>query len=212
MNKKAAFPNVYLFFIILSFYYLMLFYITHYILTDNLFYNSYSSFLNTQRISEMLTQQKKMQYTQYMFFLFYLFSKVFFTSVCIYTWSFFKEMQIKWKDIFNISLTCEIVFAIEMLIKIIYFSVYTPDKIDSISNFSPFSIKRFLPSSTPQYLNYVCQTLNVYELIYILLLAQMLKEHTHKKFVQNVLIVFRSYGLGLLCWVVTVTFLLLQFF
>lgn len=103
----------------------------------------------------------------------------------------------------------EFIFLIVPASKLFWFTFIEPD-------YTPESLQYFPPLSLANLFNrqhmdklwlYPLQLINIFELIYVLLLANFLGKIIQKPYSFRILIVMASYGLGLLCWAVCVTFL-----
>jgi hypothetical protein len=210
MKYLAKHNNLQLFLLILGVYCLMLLYLNMYVLNDGLYYNSYSHILSNARIEEMLTTQKKMDYFQYIYFFIYFLVKLLFTTFCLFVYGYFSEQFINWKTLFGIALVAELVFVIEMVIRVVYFSIHAPQTFSDLANFNFFSVAYFINSAKFPYLAYVVQTINLFEILYVLVIAKLLRPVTGNKTARNIGFVLKSYGLGMIFWVALVTFFLIQ--
>ncbi|MBY0480494.1 MAG: hypothetical protein K2Q21_03990 [Chitinophagaceae bacterium] len=147
---------------------------------------------------------------QYIFFLVYLFIKIVFSSFCFFTYGYFIDAKLTWRNAVQIALVGEIVFVIQMFMKVIYFTFVVPEKLDDISGYTAMSLKYFFSSGVPQFFNYLFLTVNVYELIYILLVARLISKETSNNYINGVIFVLKSYGIGMILWMLVITFLLIQ--
>lgn len=84
--------------------------------------------------------------------------------------------------------------------------------IKEIQHFSSLSFAQLIgPTNIPKYLLYLCQTINIFEIAYWLVLAAGLVAFLEKPFGKMFKLVMSSYGLGLLLWIVFVSYLTVTF-
>jgi hypothetical protein len=76
---------------------------------------------------------------------------------------------------------------------------------------NPFSMQAMLSSIAPTWSNYLLNTLNIFELCYILILAYLIAEDSKKKFLPSLKFVASSYLPGLVLWILLVSYLSIIF-
>lgn len=82
---------------------------------------------------------------------------------------------------------------------------------DTTANYFPFSILSFFGSeNVVSWLHYPLQTLNLFLVLYVVLISWLLSKQWKPNFVESLNIVIPSYGIGLLLWMALVVFLTLQ--
>lgn len=209
-SKFLKKPVIIVFSIISLAYLFLTFLLNHFIYTDNLYATVLSVELTNERIHDILDQQRRIQWIAYIAIPLVILFKVFFFTICIFIYSLLSSIQLKWKQIFKIVLETEAIVLIPLVLKLIWFSSFPPDSLQEVSDFAPWSLIVFATEDTPVYLKYVLQTINVFELLYWILLATGIRSATQFPFSKSLGIVAKSYGVGLALWVVFVTFLLVQ--
>jgi hypothetical protein len=182
-----------------------------YVLTDNIYFQSFGDQLTFDRISQLIEQRRKWEWLGYVLFLLVILIKVYYASACIFIAALLANVPIRWKDILRVVVTCEIVFVLASVIRLGFFLIYPPADMQALGNFSPLSISMLLGSGVPKYLLYALQTVNLFELAYCLMLAAGLMYYTKRTFTYCLAWVGRSYVPGLLIWVIFATFLSVQF-
>lgn len=203
-SNLAVFAAFILIYTVLTFSFIRFFY------TDSLFYQALKDQIAMDRISQMIATRKKWEWVGYFSFTLILLIKIAFTAACLFIVAYLSDIGLKWRHAYQIALVSEIVFVVAGMVKLIYFLVYPPRSIDEISNFAPLSLASLVNRHIPSYLQYMCQTLNVFELCYCLVLAKGLQRHISGSYGHSVALVAKSYGIGLFVWIIAVTFLLLQ--
>jgi hypothetical protein len=81
---------------------------------------------------------------------------------------------------------------------------------EAISDFSPWSLLFLAHDDSHRYIKYVLQAINAFEVLYWITLAVGIKSTLRISFKDGLVIVGKSYGLGLLMWIVLICFFLIQ--
>lgn len=185
----------------------------NYILFDDaLYYKSFGETLSIDRISKLIVQQKFYQKIGYGFIPVMLLLRAFYTSVCFITGAFLSEQKLTFSQCFNISIKADIIFLFELIIKINYFSIFTADSLQKI-NIHILSILQLIGiNNVEPWLSYSLGILNIFELTYWFLLALFLSHYTKKSFGYSLGFVAKTYGVGLLLWIVFIMFIVLNLF
>jgi len=211
MNKYLKFSPFY-FFCLYSIAYIFLTFCVNYILLDDkLFYKSYNEILGADSITQMISQQRFFQKIGYGIIPLILLLRAFYTAICLNIGGYITEGNIKFNQYFNIAIKADIIFLVELIIKINYFSLFEANSLKEI-NIHLFSILQYIGvDKIDHWLSYPVGTLNIFELIYWILLALLLTDYTKKSFRNSLGFVAKTYGIGLLLWTVFVMFVVLNF-
>ena len=179
---------------------------------DDLLINTLAEQFSYEQIQETLDFQKKWRWLGYLFMPLIVLLKVSIIAAILDIGCFFFEKNIKYKQLFNIVVKAEFVFLLVIVFKTIWFYVFQQEyTLEDLQYFYPLSALNIIgyKGLEPWYI-YPLQVLNLFELIYWLILAYLLgktlKVSTNKGFS----IVASSYGIGLTIWVVGVMFLTLN--
>jgi hypothetical protein len=183
-----------------------------FLVSDELIYDSLISRLSLERISEMLAQGKKWKWLSYVFLPIFLLIKILFVVICFSIGGLFLNIESSFKKFFTIVTKAEFVFLIPGVIKLFWFSFFqTNYTLQDLQFFSPLSaISFFNPTELDPWLAYPLQLLNVFEVVYWLLLAYQLKPVLNETFPSSLGFVGRTYGVGLIVWVILVMFLIVS--
>lgn len=199
--------NWIMFLFIAGLYLLTIFYSNHFIFTNSLYYASYNN-IPVHNITQVLTFQNKWKWMGFVFVLLMLFVRINFTSACIAIGCYLLDFRISFSNLFRIVLVAEICLAFGMVVRIIWLTFTPPNTLADIQYFSPLSLAQILgPQNIPKYLIYLCQTINIFEIAYWLVLAVGLVVFLEKPFGKMFKLVMSSYGVGLLLWIVFVSYL-----
>lgn len=185
------------------------YYLQSYILTEHIYYNSFGGQVAEGKIEKVYDFRDQLGVLTYFLIPVTTVLKILLPSICLYTGSKFKNYWLTFKDAFKVALLAEFSFAIATITRLIVlvFSADT-DRFDQIHFFAPLSLfDLFKASAVPSYLVYPLQTVNIFEIIYIVLLTRGLCYFLEQRFKPMILLVLSSYGLGLLCWEIFISFL-----
>lgn len=125
---------------------------------------------------------------------------------------FLYNYEIEYKKVLNIVLKSEFVFLLAIFAKGAWFYFFQTDfSLEDFQNFYPLSLITLVDyHQLDPWLFYPFQTVNLFELSYILLLTYFLKKALNIKFSDSFLLIAISYGVGLMLWITLVMFLILN--
>ncbi|WP_160114691.1 hypothetical protein [Aquimarina sp. AU474] len=199
-------------FIILSIVSVLLVIMTNYLLdTNELMLNSLSEQLTRDQFEEFIELNQKWQWVGYLSLPIILFIKVGLISTVLFMGTFLFDKKIPYKTLFRIVTKAEFIFIIVGVIKLIWFSFSDTFTIEEMQSFYPLSALSIIgyEGISPWFI-YPFQTLNLFELIYWIILAYLIGKEIDTTTDKALKIVASSYGSVLLIWVVTVMFLTLN--
>jgi hypothetical protein len=141
-----------------------------------------------------------------------IYIKLLLTLGCILLGALLNEVNVNLKNIFKTLIIGECVFIISQVLFSINLFLNKGNLIfERIPNYFPLSMLSYLGvENVVPWLHYPLQTLNLFEVVYILYISWLLSKQWKPDFVESMNIVIPSYGLGLLIWIVLVVFLTLQ--
>jgi hypothetical protein len=183
-----------------------------------LYYQTFGEQLAISRIDTILELSKKWEWLGYVSIPIILFIRVAFTSFCLYIGIFFVEIDLKFNKLFKIALLSEFVYFLSGFAKLIVFIFFKEVSTLNDLQFTPFSLLNIFDKNAidPLFVHPLGM-LNIFNLVYFLVLASMLKDLINEgketqiqKYGGALKMVFSSYGSGLLLWVVLVMFLTLN--
>jgi hypothetical protein len=119
------------------------------------------------------------------------------------------NIETGFKKFFSAAITGEFVFLIPSFIKLLWFGfIKTNYTLQDLQYFSPLSaIGLFNPTELDPWFVYPIQLLNLFEVLYWVVLAYQLKPVLNEDFSGSLGFVGRTYGVGLVIWVILVMFL-----
>jgi len=196
----------------ISFLLLLTYYSSHFLLTEEVFYNYYAEQLSIKQLEELLNKQREWAWLGYIILPITYLIKVTIIAGCIYTGLFFyKSQQWNFSILFGMVVKADLIFLLSLVLKVVWFSIHTDYTLTEFQTFIPFSIINLFDVSTvDKWLLYPLQVLNIFEVLFWFLLALQLRKYIGSSLNISFQIVLFSYGTGLLLWVVFVTFLSLN--
>lgn len=181
---------------------------------DNLIYNSLAEKLTSQQIEDFLNLQKKWQWLSYFFIPILLCIKTSLIATVLYIGNFFlSNLSVTLKQLWLFVLNAEFVFVFIPLFKITWFYFFqTNYTLEDIQYFYPLSALNIIGyKGLEPWLIYPLQTLNLFEVAYIIYLAYQIGTLTKTNADTGLKIVAYSYVPALLLWVTVVMFFTLNY-
>jgi hypothetical protein len=202
-------------FIIISIFLIILGLVTKSLLNlDNLILDNLSTSLTRNQLIEYLDFKNKWQWLSFAIIPILLFIKTTLVASILYIATFFySKSKVTFKNLWQISVKAEFIFLGVGILKIIWFYFFKINYIlKDIQYFYPLSALNFFDyKELEPWLIYPLQTLNVFELAYIIILSYQLGTLTNTNADTGLKIVASSYLPALLLWVTVVMFFTLNF-
>lgn len=207
LNKWGLFVSFTLITVILSWI------MRNYLPFEQMLFNSLSEQLSVERIKALTATQKKWEWLGYIFIPLMLLIKWSLTTIPFYIGAIFFDLKLTFKKAFHIVLASEIVFLLLLLIKFLWFYFHKDTlNLEYLQFFMPLSlINLFEMNELDKWFVYPLQIVNVFEITYWLLLASLFAKEIKKPFWKAFEFVLATYGVGLLIWVIFMSFLILNF-
>ncbi|MGD1958608.1 MAG: hypothetical protein ACFB2Y_07115 [Fulvivirga sp.] len=178
-----------------------------------LFINHFKDQLSYDRIISILDKQKEYFWMSYIFIpLLYLVKLVYATS-SVYTGLFIQSLKISFAKVFSVILVCEPIFLLPKIVKFIWFYFFeTEYDLLEFRYFYPFSALSITNiESLSNWFIYPLQMANLFELLYILVVAYFLKKLLNTDYLSMLVVTLISYGVGLLLWASLILFLTVSY-
>ncbi len=206
MNKIKA-TYIYLFLILISS--IINYVLQSYIINDNIYIDYFQNQLGYERILKMVNEQKKWAWLNYALLpVIYLlkFSLITFWVLC---GTIIAGYKITFKSIFKVVLVTEFVWLLPSFTLIIWFGlIETSYTFNDVQYFAPLSLLNlFNASQLDPWLIFPLKSLNLFEVIYLLVLALGIKKIMKKDYDSALKFTLPVYGSALVVWILFVTFL-----
>lgn len=183
-----------------------------YVVTEDFLNVSFHSQLSNEQIENIINVNKRYQWISYLIIPIILLLKWMILASVIYVGLFLLNKNVTYKNCFKIVQLAELVMILAATAKLAWFIVYPPKTIEDVQYFYPLALTQlFSPNQIPKYLIYPLQQLNVFEVLYWLLIAGGIKAFTQKTFAQSLKITALSYGVAMFVWCLVIVFIQLQF-
>lgn len=177
------------------------------IITDKHYYNFLSSQLSSESINRFLIFRSKWVWAGYLIIPLLLIIKIEAVSFCILLGALFNEINLTYKKIFSIVLFAEGVNISAGIVKVIV--LWNSDFLffEDIIRYYPLSLTNLFDiDSIKPWSIYILQQLNLFQLIYLILLTIGFKEVTKIKFINSFLFIISTYGVALALWTTLLIF------
>jgi hypothetical protein len=184
----------------------------HLFLTEGILSQWYEGLLNMSQIQESIASARKWEWAIIFFNILYVFIRVSCVAGCLYLGLFFlAEGHHTYSTTLNIALKTEIVCLTYSVLRLCWYQfIEMPESMEAFQ-VMPLSLMCFFdPLVIEPWLIYPLNTLNLFEIFYVLLLAGLMATAVKTKFGKALELVFISYGSGILLVMVTQMFIILN--
>jgi hypothetical protein len=200
-------------FIFISIWFILVlvsFYSQTFILTDDLYRLIAGSQMTDRQFDDYLEFVHKWQWVSYLFIPLALLLRISFAWICLKAGSFISE---RFTDVafWKICIQAEVVFAVGAVAGLLYTEFFVDVETLEQLSVNPFSLQVFVSDSVPKWGSYFFNTLNIFELGYVLVLAYLIAEEAKSKVIPSLKFVASTYLPGLTLWVLLVSYLSVVF-
>lgn len=189
-------------------------FLSNYLLVSkDIYFNTFAEQLTYEQIESIINQGKKWEWVSYAILPILTLVKLTLVASCLSIGLYFFTNRFSFKSAFGIALDAEFVFLIPSLLKILWFAIIQTDySLQDLQMFYPLSALHFFDYTDVQpWLIYPLQLLNLFEILYWVVLAKGISQLIERDFTKSVELVLASYGTGLLLWVAVVMFITVSF-
>jgi hypothetical protein len=178
-------PTLILFVVLVVLNFLLSFGINRLVLTEDVYYYALIDTLSEERIHELLTSQKKYEWILYSFGPVVYALKLFLMAACIYTGFFFRNMTVKFSELFEVALKSEFLFLLIPAARLIWFGFFDENySLDNVTEFPPYTAASLFPDdSLAFWIKYPLSFINLVQLAYIFLLAKGISNDLEMKYI-----------------------------
>ncbi|NME72417.1 hypothetical protein [Flammeovirga aprica] len=187
-----------------------------FIITDEVWYSTYGEQLTIEQIDGLLEWNMEYWWFSYLFAPVVLSLKILMITLALIIGGVLFDVSLSFKKTFGIVILTEFIFIIPSLFQMIWFiSVEELISLNDMTSFTPWTLYYYLSQEElMSWTTYLLNLINVFEVIFILLLTYLIKRYlldSEKTEVKAYKIVLYGYGSGLLTWAVFITFLSIQY-
>ena len=192
---------------------IMAFVSNHLLVSDTLYFNNFAEQLTYEQIENIILRNKEWGWSGYILLPLLILVKITLVASCISIGIIFLTINLPFRQIFRLVLEAEFIFLLPMLLKILWFLfIQTNYNLQDLQYFYPLSALHFFDYNTLQpWLLYPIQLLNVFEVLYWIVLSRGISKIIQRDLDKSFEVVLASYGTGLLFWVAVVMFITVSF-
>ena len=185
------------------------FILNEFVITDTVFYNSYADRLNIERINELSKLISKIKWISYLLSPVGYFIKFLFITLILLIGDVLLDTKIGFKKLFFAVILSESIFLTQEAIRVFWFLfIDKPETISDVGKFDILSIYSLVESQNIySWLVYPFKTANIYELIYWIFLAWIIKVLSKQNYETSLKLVLTTYVPALFIWVVFIMYL-----
>lgn len=184
------------------------------LIDEDIFYNTFSGQLSYERTLFLFDSYKRISWISFIVLPIMLVIKFSLITMTLYIGLFFNELhdQVSLSSVFAVVCASEFVFIIAGLIKLLWFSFFMESfTLTDLNFFYPLSlINLFNPGEVRSYWIYPLQSVNLFHLLYILLLSYGLNRICNVKKEISEKIVLTSYLPVVVMWIALIMFLAIE--
>ncbi len=215
LTKRQPFwINGWLLFALISAVYLGIsLFIQAYVLTDEVYIQSFTGQLPAERVEAWLSLREEWQWLGYALSPVLIALKVAYTAFCLAVgFVLVDHYEVSLQRLFKVALVAEVVFIAAAVFHIVWAEgVVDIQTLEEFSTAYPLSMLVFFDAgSLPGWARYPLQTVNLFVILYCVALGYLLAWQHEERPDDMFVLALGSYGTGLLLWVAFVAFLTLQ--
>lgn len=181
------------------------------LINEIVFFNTYSEQLTYDRAMEVFSKMKSLAWVSYIITPVLMLLKFSAISVLLYIGVFFSDLhkEITLGKIFKVVIISELVFIAASITKLLWFIFFAGNyTLDDISFFYPLSlINLFNRAEVATYWIYPLQTVNIFQILYVLILALGLSRVSSLKKEVADRVVLGTYVPAIAIWIALIMFL-----
>lgn len=207
VNRGLAFTLICLIYILVSYTWREL------ILTEQIYYNTYGEQVALDRIERFVNMQQRLAWIGYLLLPVIMAVKISLIAICLNIGTLSSEYRISFRQLFRAAVMAEGVFVIAAVVRTVWV-IYFMDvqTLQDAQMFYPLSLLNVLdPENLEPWLLYPIQILNGFEILYWFVMAKFMQPVLNKSYRGSLGFVLSTYGVGIIVWIVLVTFLSINF-
>ena len=186
--------------------------LNEFIIKDDLYYQTLGEQLARERIEQLLEFKHKWDWIAYLIIPVVLLFKFLFVALCLETGSIFQGYKTSFKQMFHIAMFSELVFLFAQMLKTVVIALAKLEDLNELQYIASFSLLSIINNkSIDPWFIYPLQTINIFEILYWLFLAFILKTLLQKEYTRMIKFVLSTYGVGLLILIIVVMFINVNF-
>lgn len=185
-----------------------------YLFTDQLYSYTLSEQFTSEQIQKFISFQNATwrQVVGYCLIPIMIIIRVLYTSLCLFIGNLVNETHWKYETVYTISLKADIIFILSQIANFYYYVVSGNYRtVEDLSVNCCSLLKVVGMKNIPQWLIFAYNSINVFELIYMILLVLLIKTCFQLTYMKSTVFVLLTYLIGNYLFVAGLTFLYLNF-
>jgi len=179
------------------------------VMSQELYFEHFGQQMSFERIEKMLDFKQEWQWLNYAVMPVIYLIKFTLISFWLLCGTVLFGYKVSFKQIFQLTIKAEFVWLVPYIITIIWFGVIDRDyTLLDVQYFQPLSLINIFNAETlDSWLVFPLKSINIFEIIYMLVLALGMKNILDKDLNGSLSFVLPVYGTGLVSWIAFITFL-----
>lgn len=180
----------------------------YYAVNDEVLYNSLAQELTIEEVESTIRMTHSSAWGVFLWAPLSILAQLFFITVCINIGTLLLRYDIRFKEIFGVVTKAFIIFAIARLLLIAMYTSFGVNQLSDLDFLSRFSLYSVLnKEALPDWAIFPLQKINLFQMLFILLLAIGLNTLQHRGTRRWIPFVLATYGTGLIISIVLIIFL-----
>ena len=182
--------------------------------TDQLYFYTLSEQFTSEQINKILSYQNATwkQVLGYCLIPLFIIIRVLYTSLCLFIGNLVNETNWNYKTIYTLSLKSDIAFTLSQICNFYYYAISDNYKTVEDLGINCCSLLKVVGmESIPNWLIFAFNSINIFELIYVILLVLFIKICFKITYIKSIVFVLLTYCIGNYLFVTGLTFLYLNF-
>jgi len=211
IQKLLQFNNHLYFWLLCAFSLLFAYLGNRFLFTESLYYSTLNEQYTNEQIRTILNLRNTWVGISYLLIPVFIIIRVLFTSFCLFLGDLFQELNWGFKRLFNVALKADAVFVLSAISVFYYYIIFGNYQTMNDLNVHPFSLLAIEgQKSIPNWLVFAFNSMNIFELIYILFLIFFINSMFKISYLKSSVFVLITYGIGNYLYIVAITFLYLN--
>ena len=179
------------------------------VINDSILLDHFGSQLSLERVKEFLDFRKTWLWLNYLIIPLVYTIKFSLITLWVLSGSILFGYRSSFLEIFRVTVIAEFVWLIPSFITLVWFGFIYPDySLLDFQYFKPLSLLNFFDTSKIEsWLIFPLQSLNLFEIVYMFVLAIGIKKILNKGYIEALNFIAPVYGTAFVTWIVIITFL-----
>ena len=210
MEKLLQFNKQYYFWLLCACSLLFAYLWSRFLYMDTLYYSTLNEQYTNEQIKTILNLRDKWVWISYLLIPVFIIIRILYTSFCLFLGDLFQESHWGFKRLFNIALKTDATFVLSSITVFYYYLISKEYQTVNDLNVHPFSLLAITgQESVPNWLILAYNSINVFELIYLVFLTMLIHSSTQTGYIKAFIFSVLTYGIGNYLYIVSITFLYL---